>query len=118
MAWGKGCAYNGSAVVLIPQGTFLVLPLMLQGPCNGSIQLQIDGEVVASSGEPFANGDHWLAIHRVNNLVIGGQGWLDGQGSSAWPFSRCPTDGICHGLPVVRSCSLICHVKSPFKLEI
>ncbi|CAK9316523.1 unnamed protein product [Citrullus colocynthis] len=68
MAWDEGCGYNGSAVVLIPQGTFLIFPLKLEGPCHGSTKLQINGNVLAPNDKCFIQGEYWLAICQVNNF--------------------------------------------------
>ncbi|KAL0550155.1 hypothetical protein IC582_014657 [Cucumis melo] len=85
-AWSGACENNGGGVVLIPaQGRFLVLPLLLQGPCHGVIRIQLDGELLAPSDKQFATGDYWLSIQNVNNLFIDGLGRLTGSGSSAWP---------------------------------
>lgn len=108
MAWSRACAYKGTGVVFIPHGKFLVLPLMLAGPGNGFTQLQIDGQLLAPSGESFATGDYWLAIHRVNNLVVDGQGLLDGRGPSAWSLTpACTNDVLCSDLPIVSLFSFI-----------
>lgn len=63
-------------MVLIPQGTFLILPVMLQGPCNGSIQLQIDGQVLAPRDQAFAKADHLLVSWRD---VKGNQEKIEGR---------------------------------------
>lgn len=75
-------------MVLIPAGgRFLVLPLLLQGPCHGVIRIQLDGELLAPAGKQFATGDYWLSINQVNNLFIDGSGRLNGSGSTAWSFN-------------------------------
>ncbi|KAE8650113.1 hypothetical protein Csa_010030, partial [Cucumis sativus] len=85
-AWSEACTNNGGGIVLIPaKGRFLVLPLLLQGPCHGFIRIQLDGELLAPLDEHFATGDYWLSIDQVNNLFIDGLGSLDGRGSTAWP---------------------------------
>lgn len=102
MAWSAACANNGGGVVLVPRmGRFLVLPLLLQGPCNGSIQLQIDGDLLASPDKAYAFGYYWLKISRVNNLAIYGVGRLVGRGQSAWPYNTCSTGASCNTLPMV-----------------
>ncbi|XP_016900599.1 exopolygalacturonase-like [Cucumis melo] len=83
-AWSEACTNNGGGVVLIPAlGRFLVLPLLLQGPCHGFIHIQLDGELLAPLNEN--TGDYWLSIDKVNNLFIDGLGRLNGRGSTAWP---------------------------------
>ncbi|XP_038904214.1 exopolygalacturonase-like [Benincasa hispida] len=87
-AWSEACGNSGGGVVLIPaQGRFLVLPLLLQGPCHGFIHIQLDGELLAPVNKQFATGDYWLSINQVNNLFIDGLGRLNGRGSTAWPYS-------------------------------
>ncbi|XP_038904219.1 exopolygalacturonase-like [Benincasa hispida] len=101
MAWNAACANNGGGLVLVPAiGRFLVLPLLLQGPCNGFIQLQIDGDLLASPDKAFVSGYYWLQIHQVNNLAIHGLGRLVGRGQTAWPYNTCSTDASCTRLPI------------------
>ncbi|XP_038904218.1 exopolygalacturonase-like [Benincasa hispida] len=86
-AWSEACGNNGGGVVLIPAlGRFLVLPLLLQGPCHGFIRIQFDGELLAPTDNHFATGNYWLSINQVNNLFIDGLGRLNGRGSTAWYY--------------------------------
>lgn len=101
MAWSEACAEKEGGVVLVPAvGRFLVLPVKLQGPCNGFIKLQIDGDLLASPDKAFATGQDWLTIYKVNNLVIDGRGRLVGRGETAWRYNNCHKGGPCH-LPIV-----------------
>ncbi|XP_023552934.1 exopolygalacturonase-like [Cucurbita pepo subsp. pepo] len=93
MAWRDACANKGGGVVLVPSiGRFLVLPVLLQGPCNGLIQLQINGDLLASSDKAFATGYSWFKFYRVTNLVIQGLGRFLGQVIA--PEDSPNTDGI------------------------
>ena len=65
-------------------GSFLVLPLVLEGPCKGSIGLHINGELLAPVSKNFATGEYWLSISDVDNFFVAGSGSLNGGGSSAW----------------------------------
>ena len=101
MAWRDACANKGGGVVLVPSiGRFLVLPVLLQGPCNGLIQLQINGDLLASSDKAFATGYSWFKFYRVTNLVIQGLGRFLGQGETSWPYNTCK-HGPCTRLPIV-----------------
>ncbi|KAG4958095.1 hypothetical protein JHK85_044475 [Glycine max] len=37
------CNWNGSATVLIPEGTYMLKSVIFKGPCNGSVTFQIKG---------------------------------------------------------------------------
>ncbi|KAG6577493.1 Exopolygalacturonase, partial [Cucurbita argyrosperma subsp. sororia] len=83
-AWKGACGHNGYGIVLVPEGSFLVLPLVLEGPCKGSIGLHINGELLAPVSKNFATGEYWLSISDVDNFFVDGSGSLNGGGSSAW----------------------------------
>ncbi|KAL5160027.1 Exopolygalacturonase [Glycine soja] len=42
-AWSDACKWNGSATVLIPEGTYMLKSVIFKGPCNGSVTFQIKG---------------------------------------------------------------------------
>ncbi|XP_022932251.1 exopolygalacturonase-like [Cucurbita moschata] len=99
-AWSEACANNGGGVILVPAvGRFLVLPVLLQGPCKGTIELQVDGDLLASSHKAFAIGYSWFKFYGVNNLVIKGLGRFVGRGRTAWPYNTCKY-GSCSRLPI------------------
>ena len=88
-------------MILVPAvGRFLVLPVLLQGPCKGIIELQVDGDLLASSHKAFAIGYSWFKFYGVNNLVIKGLGRFVGRGRTAWPYNTCKY-GSCSRLPIV-----------------
>ncbi|KAA0065798.1 exopolygalacturonase-like [Cucumis melo var. makuwa] len=60
-SYAQTCASNGGGVVLVPaMGSF--------------IQLQIDGDLLASPDKAFVFAYYWLGIFRVSNLAIHDQG--------------------------------------------
>ncbi|XP_022932247.1 exopolygalacturonase-like [Cucurbita moschata] len=82
--WREACGHNGGGVVLVLEGRFLVLPLVLEGPCKGSIDLNIKGELLTPVAKNFAIGEYWLSIYQVDNFFVEGPGGLNGGGSSTW----------------------------------
>ena len=60
------------------------MPLVLEGPCKGSIGLDIKGEMLAPVAKSFAIGEYWLSIYQVDTFFVDGPRSLNGGGSSAW----------------------------------
>ncbi|KAL3733392.1 hypothetical protein ACJRO7_022852 [Eucalyptus globulus] len=98
-AWSKACNSRGTAVVLIPSGTYLLGPVRLAGPCNGAIEFQIKGDLKALNS-PQLGIDHWITFRYIEDLTITGGGVLDGQGAAAWPSNDCKKNPNCQALPV------------------
>ncbi|KAM5567540.1 exopolygalacturonase [Rosa sericea] len=88
--WNQSCHQNtGGGVILFPQGTFMVAPVVLQGHCKGPMELQVQGTLQAPVDVQSSVGvDHWISFRYVEHLVIHGGGLLDGQGASAWGKSK------------------------------
>ncbi|KAF8023808.1 hypothetical protein BT93_F1095 [Corymbia citriodora subsp. variegata] len=98
-AWNGGCHSEGTSVVLIPSGTYLLGPLRLIGPCNGTIKFLIRGSLKAFDS-PQLGIDHWITFRYIDGLTITGGGLLDGQGSSSWQHNDCKKKRNCKALPV------------------
>ncbi|KAL0306656.1 UNVERIFIED_CONTAM: Exopolygalacturonase [Sesamum radiatum] len=98
-AWVAACRWRGKSRVLIPQGSYYLASLILQGPCNGPKQFVIKGVLTAPTKPALFFIDHWITFQHINKLKIYGGGTLDGQGASAWPYNNCHT-GSCKPLPV------------------
>ncbi|XWS27784.1 hypothetical protein CRYUN_Cryun25bG0010100 [Craigia yunnanensis] len=96
-AWKQACQNGGNSVILIPSGTYLVHPIVLQGPCKGAIAFQVVGVVMAPIDATSRYLDHWISFRYIDGLRITGGGSFDGQGASAWP---CRRDHSCSHLPV------------------
>lgn len=99
-AWKQACQSGGNSVVLIPLGTYLVLPTVFQGPCKGAIAFQVKGVLRAPTDAASLHLDHWISFRYIDRLTITGGGSLDGQGASAWPYNTCLTDPSCPPFPV------------------
>ncbi|XP_058068882.1 exopolygalacturonase-like [Magnolia sinica] len=98
-AWKAACGWNGNSRILIPGGTFLVGPVVLRGPCKGSMVLQVTGVLKAPSDLSQFQSDGWIEFQHVKGLLITGGGKFDGQGASAWPHNQCPMKANCKILP-------------------
>ncbi|KAL3845988.1 hypothetical protein ACJIZ3_003391 [Penstemon smallii] len=91
-AWKATCASDSSSsTVHVPSyKTFLIQPLIFNGPCNSkSVIVQIDGNLVAPI-EPskwkceYDNCHRWIYFHKVDGLKVRGRGTIDGHGKNWW----------------------------------
>ncbi|XP_078443357.1 exopolygalacturonase-like [Wolffia australiana] len=86
-AWSAACARHGElSIMAIPQGTFFVNPLIFSGPCNGSVQIRLQGTVLAPADLAPFTGDKidWIAFRHIDHLLLTGGGTFDGRGAAAW----------------------------------
>ncbi|GAV87253.1 Glyco_hydro_28 domain-containing protein [Cephalotus follicularis] len=99
-AWSQACEFNGSSVVLIPHGKYMVGPMVLTGPCKGSMEFMVQGDLQAPTDEASRYLDHWITFRYTNQLILHGGGTFDGQGASAWAYNNCLRDPHCKKFPV------------------
>ncbi|KAK4489845.1 hypothetical protein RD792_000490 [Penstemon davidsonii] len=87
-AWKSTCASDSSSSTMhVPSyKTFLIQPLIFNGPCNSKgVIVQIDGNLVAPI-EPSNwkceddNCHRWIYFHKVDGLKVRGHGTIDGHG--------------------------------------
>ncbi|KAK2987070.1 hypothetical protein RJ640_004796, partial [Escallonia rubra] len=109
-AWSAACQSEQDCTVLMPDGTFMVNPVVFQGPCNGQITFQIDGVVMAPS-DPCLGLENWVAFDHVNGLIVQGQGLFDGQGASAWEQTNCKKTLDCDPAPSGNSLVQLSDIK-------
>ncbi|KAJ4826567.1 hypothetical protein Tsubulata_008516, partial [Turnera subulata] len=93
-AWAAVCGASGSKSILqIPNRTFLLKPLELEGPCKAtSVHIQVSGKIIAPStisGWGSCKSDYWLCFRGINGLSLDGSGSIDGQGSAWWGQEAC-----------------------------
>ncbi|KAF3453366.1 hypothetical protein FNV43_RR03806 [Rhamnella rubrinervis] len=98
-AWNQACQTRGSTMVLIPKGTYLLNPIIFEGPCKGRTGFSIQGTLKASTDKQYFGLGYWINFRYVNDLAIDGRGSLDGQGPSAWPYNSCSKASSCRVLP-------------------
>ncbi|KAK7850616.1 polygalacturonase [Quercus suber] len=80
-AWKAACASTGRSKVVVPGGTYMLGAVPLEGPCKGSIELQVIGTLRAPERQ---SGDSWVSFNHVNFFTLSGGGTFDGQGKIAW----------------------------------
>ncbi|XP_058081437.1 exopolygalacturonase-like [Magnolia sinica] len=100
-AWKAACAWPGKRVakIVIPQGTFLMGPAALIGPCRAPVEVQIQGVVKATVDVDQYKDGVWIHFQHIHGLKVSGGGTFDGQGASAWPQNQCSYNAYCKLLP-------------------
>ncbi|OVA02615.1 Glycoside hydrolase [Macleaya cordata] len=100
-AWVAACHSKGNARLLVPQGTFLVGPVIFQGPCSSPMMVvQVQGTVKATTDISEYDEDHWFLFENINGLTVTGGGTFDGQGASSWEYNDCHSNPDCTMLPI------------------
>ncbi|KAL4555394.1 hypothetical protein LXL04_038012 [Taraxacum kok-saghyz] len=93
-AWNETCQGPAPRTLLIPPGTYMVLPTMdLNGPCSGPITIKATGATIKAPPElaRFLT-NYWISISNVDRLTMIG-GTYDGQGQDTWRLNLCPDGG-------------------------
>ncbi|KAF6161932.1 hypothetical protein GIB67_014134 [Kingdonia uniflora] len=100
-AWTEACAAPGAYVkVLVPKGTFGLGPVIFNGPCKAKmIHFEVKGTLKASTDLNKFKTDGWVAFYEITGFKLSGGGVFDGQGTSAWPYNKCPLKKHCKLLP-------------------
>ncbi|KAI8544344.1 hypothetical protein RHMOL_Rhmol08G0289300 [Rhododendron molle] len=102
--WKLVCSFPSRAKVVIPAGkTYLVRPIIFEGPCRSKLTLEISGTIIAPE-DPDAwaglNPQKWLEFQRVNHLTVEGGGIIEGMGQEWWARScKINTTNPCHHAP-------------------
>ncbi|KAG0457364.1 hypothetical protein HPP92_022521 [Vanilla planifolia] len=87
-AWADVCALGGNAALVIPQGTYLIGPVVFKGPCKGPVRVQLHGTLLARS-ELSLYKPNWIEFQYLDGLVVSGHGKVHGQGARTWGLNRC-----------------------------
>ncbi|KAL4181263.1 hypothetical protein AMTRI_Chr12g270380 [Amborella trichopoda] len=90
-AWKAACGWKGPSRLVIPEGTFLVGPVLFKGSCLSAYHMivQVKGKVKASTDMNKYPFDNWIVFQYVDGLV----------GASAWSLNQCPKKVHCKLLP-------------------
>ncbi|KNA23320.1 hypothetical protein SOVF_025850 [Spinacia oleracea] len=97
-AWDAACG-GDNAKVVAPKGfSFLVQPLIFNGPCKSGVVFQLEGTIVAPDGPDAWPKDsskrQWLVFYRIHSLTLQGGGLIDGRGDKWWNLPCKPHKGI------------------------
>ncbi|KAF2325601.1 hypothetical protein GH714_030983 [Hevea brasiliensis] len=102
-AWSAACGSTGPATLYVPSGSFLVKPIVFNGPCKNKILFWIDGKILAPTNYwSFGGSGFWILFYQISWITIQG-GILDARGGSFW---ACRNAGkVCP--PGARSISFV-----------
>lgn len=102
-AWDEACKSPGNDKIVIPKGEYPTGPCALKGPCKGSIDIELAGNLKAPADPAVFKGyDSFIKIESVDHLTVtgvAGGGIVDGQGHIAWKQNNCAQTGTCNSLP-------------------
>ncbi|XP_048229649.1 exopolygalacturonase-like [Ricinus communis] len=98
-AWKAACSTPGASRILIPHAKYALRDVLLEGPCKGSMVLQIKGTLMAPADPSEHHSQGWITFQHVDHLTISG-GNLDGRGKIAWGKNTCRTNVNCKNLPM------------------
>uniref|UniRef100_A0A804ILQ0 Polygalacturonase n=1 Tax=Musa acuminata subsp. malaccensis TaxID=214687 RepID=A0A804ILQ0_MUSAM len=94
--WNATCQSSVSSILLIPAGkTFLLNPIVFQGPCQFDVRVQVDGDIIRPSQLWGGKIDHWLLFSHIDRLSIVGSGKIDDQRSSSCFLRAFSSFGFC-----------------------
>ncbi|KAL4272578.1 hypothetical protein GQ457_13G024180 [Hibiscus cannabinus] len=100
------CNFHGNAVMVIPDGVFLIGPVLFSGPCfNPSLLIvQVNGIVKAQPNMAYYRGGgeddiDWITFQAIDGLILTGRGTFHGQGSAVWRFNDCARKSNCIRFP-------------------
>ncbi|KAL4272819.1 hypothetical protein GQ457_13G014240 [Hibiscus cannabinus] len=89
-AFKAACNHPGKAMVVIPEGKFVVGSILFSGPCSceAPLMVQVSGTVVPQGNTVTAEGAEWITFQSIDGLIVSGKGTFDGQGEKSWK-SKC-----------------------------
>lgn len=90
-AWEAACNTEGSTMIVVPKGRYLLNPINFDGSdCKSNdITFDIDGTIVAPLDyRVLGAGDRWVGFERVSGVTITGRGTFDGKGTSLWDCKK------------------------------
>lgn len=103
--WNRACKGSTTpAKMVIPIGTYLVGPVVFQGPCKSPSPLiiEVNGLLKATTDISEYESPEWFSFEHINGLLITGGGTFDGQGNALWKYNDCKLNPDCAPLPTVR----------------
>ncbi|RAL41346.1 hypothetical protein DM860_010140 [Cuscuta australis] len=89
-AWKEACSSQSRAVIVVPDGQFIVRPINFTGPCTSRLSLKVFGTIVAPEDPQIWDGldrNKWLYFANVKHLTVQGRGTINGMGLRWWAES-------------------------------
>ncbi|XP_010545770.1 PREDICTED: probable polygalacturonase At3g15720 isoform X2 [Tarenaya hassleriana] len=91
----KGTGHGTDTELIVPADKiFMLQPLKFLGPCkSGPINFQVYGDIVAprrNQKKWKGDNDNWIVFSDIDDLIVEGDGLIDGQGSSWWKYENDP----------------------------
>ena len=94
-------------MMVIPEGNFLIGPVIFAGPCfnpspliilaNGIVKAQFDISYYSGG----ADGTDWITFQGIDGLILSGRGTFHGQGAEVWKNNNCAQNSDCVRMPAV-----------------
>ncbi|OMO97328.1 Glycoside hydrolase, family 28 [Corchorus olitorius] len=84
--FNEACHFNGNAMMVIPEGKFLLGSVNFKGICSNPSPLivLVNGYILATPTlEGYPEGD-WINFQHINGLILTGHGTFHGQGPTVW----------------------------------
>ncbi|XP_050941282.1 exopolygalacturonase-like [Cucumis melo] len=95
-AWKDACTSTNPSKLLIPTGVYQLNQSILHGPCNSSIEVQMEGTLQA---HPDPIGAGLVLFQYIDQLTVSGTGAFDGQGKGC-KKNDTHLNKICNELPM------------------
>ncbi|MBA0741753.1 hypothetical protein Gogos_014882 [Gossypium gossypioides] len=99
-AWKEACASPAPSKIVIPAGTFLLSRAVLEGPCKGPVDIQVQGTIKAPPDPSHFKDDTWVMFNHIEGFTMSGGGIFDGQGALAWSKNDCHKNKKCTLFPI------------------
>ncbi|XP_059436211.1 exopolygalacturonase clone GBGE184-like [Corylus avellana] len=99
-AWIAACKSGGGPSTLVfPKGTYVSGPVIFAGPCKGTITVQVQGTIKATTDLSDYDTQDWFLFESIDGLILTGGGTFDGQGQAVWKYNDCHQNPNCQLLP-------------------
>ncbi|KAH9616956.1 hypothetical protein KSS87_014654 [Heliosperma pusillum] len=76
-AWSKACNSIGASTVLIPKGTFAVAQVLFTGPCQSTVTVELQGNIIADPDVSQFPNNELIVFQDVEGAKLVGTGSID-----------------------------------------
>ncbi|KAK8498395.1 hypothetical protein V6N12_005806 [Hibiscus sabdariffa] len=93
-AFKEACNHPGKAMMVIPEGEFVLGSALFSGPCSNVAPLMVSfsGTLLPQANTKTAEDADWLTFQSIDGLIVSGKGTVNGQGEKTWKpeCENCP----------------------------